>query len=41
MTTAVISPAPRGPWEAALAENPDTSIYQTPVWLDYVCTAGP
>lgn len=41
MTTEVISPAPRGPWEAALAENPDTSIYQTPAWLDCVCTAGP
>src|SRR5215207_9366693 len=41
MVSAVVSPAPRAAWKAAIATNPDASIYETPAWLDCVCAAGP
>jgi hypothetical protein len=36
----VISPAPRDLWEATLASDPNSLVFQTPSWLDCVCAFG-
>jgi hypothetical protein len=38
--TRVRSPAPREPWEAALAADPDARVTQTPEWIDCICAFG-
>ena len=33
----VTSPAPRDPWEAALARDPNALVSHTPAWIDCLC----
>ncbi|MEU3488538.1 GNAT family N-acetyltransferase [Streptomyces massasporeus] len=37
----VTTPAPRATWWELAARDPDTSVTQTPTWLDCLCETGP
>lgn len=38
--TRVTSPAPREPWEATLASDPNALVSHTPAWIDCICAYG-
>jgi len=37
----VVSPAPRDVWHALATDNAHASVFQTPVWMNALCTAAP
>ncbi|MFH9890930.1 GNAT family N-acetyltransferase [Streptomyces luteogriseus] len=37
----ITTPAPRATWWDLAARDPDTSVTQTPTWLDCLCETGP